>query len=107
MGQSKSSSHPPDEAHDHHAARHAAPVETEEQQQDRLKSAAVQHAWSRRFARPAALLAIVSAGLSLAYLGTLCRHAPSMNWPWLLTWLLALTWFLALARGPAEERVDS
>ena len=94
--------HPTSSSHPHPAPDHAAPPETEEQRQDREHSEAVELRWRRALVLPGAILALLSAGLSLAWIGSLGRLAPSMSWTWLLVLLLVFGWSLALARGPRD-----
>ena len=78
---------------------HHAPVETEEQKADLARAAAVEEAWVSALKKPGALLALVFGSLSLAWLASLTRTAPSMTWPWLLVLVMIFTWALALMRG--------
>lgn len=101
MGSKTSSHHHP--AEDAHGAGHGAAEETEEQRQDRARSAEVELAWGRRLRLPGAILALCLGAVSLAWLASLGHSAPEMSWTWLLLLLFAFSWALALARGGTAD----
>lgn len=98
------SSHPPT---DHPDDGHPEPVETEEERADRERAARVEEAWARALKLPGTAVALVFAGLSLAWLASLASGAPAMTWAWLPVFVLLFAWGVALARDAGAPEPEA